>query len=109
MTTRQRAGAFAAGVLVANSAPHLASAVTGRTHLTPLAGRQSSPKVNLLWGLGNAVGGLALTRACAGPGDRSWDRTLIAFEAGAAALATWMAVSEAIWRVNTSRAAPGQR
>jgi hypothetical protein len=32
-----------AGVLVANSAPHLATAVAGRQHLTPLAGRDSPP------------------------------------------------------------------
>lgn len=37
-----------AGVLVANSAPHLATAVAGRQHLTPLAGRDSPPAVNLV-------------------------------------------------------------
>ena len=41
-----RAGAFVGGLLVANSAPHLASAVAGHTHLTPVAGRNSSPRVN---------------------------------------------------------------
>ena len=101
MTFLRQAGAFAGGLLVANSAPHLATAVTGRTHLTPLAGKESSPAVNLIWGLGNALGGLALTRACAGTGDRRWDRSLIAFEAGYATFALWMAASEAALRVNT--------
>jgi hypothetical protein len=93
---------FVGGLLVGNSAPHLATAVAGRTHLTPLAGRESSPRVNLVWGLGNAVGGYALMRACADPGDRHWDRSLVTFEAGAAAFALWMAVSEVVTRVNTS-------
>jgi hypothetical protein len=101
VTFLRQAGAFAGGLLVANSAPHLATAVTGRTHLTPLAGKESSPAVNLIWGLGNALGGLALTRACAGTGDRRWDRSLIAFEAGYATFALWMAASEAALRVNT--------
>jgi hypothetical protein len=48
MLVRQ-AGANAGGLLVANSAPPLATAVTGHTHLAPLAGKESSPKVNLLW------------------------------------------------------------
>jgi hypothetical protein len=98
-----QAGAFAGGLLMANSAPHPATAVTGRTHLTPLAGKDSSPTVNLIWGLGNALGGLALTRACARTGDRRWDRSLIAFEAGSAAFALWMAASEAVLRVKHVR------
>lgn len=89
-------------MLVANSAPHLATAVTGRTHLTPLAGHDSSPTVNLAWGLGNALAGLALTRSCTRSRDRHWDRSLVTFEAGAAVFATWMAASEALLRVNTS-------
>ncbi|HEV2935110.1 MAG TPA: hypothetical protein VGY96_18415 [Streptosporangiaceae bacterium] len=64
MAVTRHVGAFVGGLLVGNSAPHLATAVTGRTHLTPLAGKDSSPAVNLVWGLGNALGGLALARAC---------------------------------------------
>jgi len=79
-----------------------------QTHLTPLAGKDSSPAVNLVWGLGNAVGGLALTRACARTSDRQWDGSLVVFEAGAAAFALWMAVSEAVLRMNTSGGAFGQ-
>jgi hypothetical protein len=101
MAPNRRAGAFVGGLLVANSAPHLASAVAGHTHLTPVRGRNSSPRVNLVWGLANAVGGLALTRACARTGERRWDGSLLAFEAGAATFAMWMATSEAVLRVNT--------
>jgi hypothetical protein len=102
MAVMKRAGVFVGGLLVGNSAPHLATAVTGRTHLTPLAGRESSAVVNLIWGLSNALGGLALTRACTRSGERRWDRSLIAFEAGVATFATWMAASEAALRVNTA-------
>jgi hypothetical protein len=49
-----------AGVLVANSAPHLASAAAGRWHLTPLAGRNSGLAVNAVWGTLSLVGGLLL-------------------------------------------------
>jgi hypothetical protein len=108
MAVLRQVGTFVGGLLVANSAPHLATAVTGRIHLTPLAGKESSPAVNLVWGLGNAVGGLALTRACARTGDRHWDRSLVVFEAGTAAFALWMAVSETVLRVNTPGRAPGQ-
>lgn len=101
MTRARRAGAFAGGLLVANSAPHLATAAAGRTHLTPLAGRGSSPQVNLLWGLANLSGGLALTRRCTRGGGRGWDDSLLAFECGAAVFALWMAASEAVLRVNT--------
>jgi len=102
MAVMRQAGAFAGGLLVGNSAPHLATAVTGRTHLTPLAGKESSPTVNLIWGLGNALAGLALTRASTRIGDRRWDRSLVAFEAGVATFAAWMAASEAALRVNTA-------
>jgi hypothetical protein len=82
MAALRQVGTFVGGLLVANSAPHLATAVTGKTHLTPLAGKESSPAVNLAWGLGNAIVGFALTRACARTGDRRWDRSLVVFEAG---------------------------
>jgi hypothetical protein len=61
-----------------------------------------------VWGLGNAVGGLALTRACAHTGGRDWDRSPVVFETGAAAFALWMAVSEVVLRVITSGRPPGQ-
>lgn len=109
MTLMQRVGPFVGGLLVGNSAPHLATAATGRTHLTPLAGKESSAVVNLIWGLGNAVAGLALTRACANSPGRRWDGSLIAFEAGVAAFATWMAMSEAALRVNSAGGAIGER
>ena len=41
---------FMAGALVANSVPHLASGVTGHEHVTPLAGRRSSPVARAMIG-----------------------------------------------------------
>lgn len=93
-------GAFAAGVLCANSLPHLATAATGHRHLTPLAGRSSSAWVNAAWGAANLVGGLALARRVARGANR-WDGRLVAFELGAAVFATWMAGSEAVMKVNS--------
>jgi len=91
---------FVAGVLVGNSAPHLASAVTGRRHLTPLAGPRSGPVVNGLWGTLNVVGGLLLLpRSRRAPG--TWDRDLLAFEGGVLTLAAWMLTTEWTLRTNT--------
>ncbi len=109
MAVMKRIGAFVGGLLVGNSAPHLATAVTGRTHLTPLAGKESSAVVNLIWGLGNALVGLALTRACTRSAGRQWDGSLIVFEAGVATFAIWMAASEAALRVNTADGAVDER
>lgn len=109
MGAMTKVGAFTGGLLVGNSAPHLATAVTGRTHLTPVGGRESSAVVNLAWGLSNVLAGLALTRASTRSGGRRWDESLIAFEAGVATFALWMAGSEAALRVNTGGAAGGDR
>ncbi|CAM3632857.1 hypothetical protein [Isoptericola cucumis] len=106
MSRRRAVGAFVGGLLVANCAPHLASAVTGRAHLTPLAGRDSGPLVNLAWGAANLVGGLALTRAAVGAGRR-WDRSLVAFDAGVATFAAWMFVSERVMPLNSVPRAGG--
>jgi len=84
--------AFLGGLLAANSLAHLATALTGREHLTPLAGRTSGPLVNGVWGGVNLLGGLLLARSAGGP-DRRWDHRLVAFDAGAAAFAAWMALS----------------
>ncbi|GAA1993640.1 hypothetical protein [Amycolatopsis minnesotensis] len=98
-----RIQSFAAGVLIANSAPHLATAVTGRQHLTPLAGRGSGPKVNAVWAALNLVGGTLLLRASRRGGTERWDGDLIAFETGCLAFASWMAGSERWLRTNTAR------
>lgn len=96
-------GAFAGGALVANSAPHLATAAAGRTHLVPLAGRGAGAAPNLAWGLANLAGGLGLTALAARTGVRSWDRSLLAFEAGAVAFALWMLSSEGVLGTNHRR------
>ena len=101
MAKRPIARSFLAGVLAANSLPHLATALTGHRHLTPLRGRESSPRVNLLWGCANAVAGAVLLRSAQDrAGDGRWDARLVAFDAGAAAFATWMTVSEATMKMN---------
>ena len=94
-----RIRSFVAGVLVGNSAPHLASAVTRRTHLTPLAGRTSGPAVNLVWGAANLIGGLLLLTRDGRRGR--WNKDLVAFEIGVLALAAWMAGSERVLGVNS--------
>lgn len=93
--------AFLAGVLTVNSIGHLATAVAGKEHLTPLAGRGSGPVVNAVWGGSNLVGGLALARSAARPGRR-WGSEINAFGAGAAAFGAWMFLSELLLEVNSS-------
>ncbi len=96
--------AAVAGVLVANSAPHLATAVSGRRHLTPLAGRDSSPAVNLAWAAANLLGGALLLRDPAPAGHPArWDARLVAFEAGYLAWAVWMTVWEYLLELNWDR------
>jgi hypothetical protein len=90
-----------AGVLVGNSTPHLATAITGRRHLTPLAGRNSGPAVNGLWGVVNLLGGLLLLPPDTRRTPGTWDDDLIAFETGVLALGAWMALTERAWRPNT--------
>jgi hypothetical protein len=99
------ARSFVAGLLVSNSAPHLATAVTGHRHLTPLAGRNSGPGVNLAWGLANLAGGLALLRSSARAGEpgEAWDSRLVAFEAGCVVFAGWMAGMERLFPMNHDR------
>lgn len=101
MSDRKRlAGAFAAGILCANSLPHLATAATSHEHLTPLRGRHSSRWVNAAWGLMNLLGGLALVRGISS-GRRRWDSRLVSFSMGTAMFAAWMAGSEAVLRTNS--------
>ncbi|GAA1785569.1 hypothetical protein GCM10009834_51370 [Streptomonospora arabica] len=88
-------------MLIANSAPHLATAVAGRRHLTPLAGRESGPVVNGVWaGLNIAAGVLLLRRKRSAAPAARWDGDLVAFEAGYLGFALWMAGSEAALRTN---------
>jgi hypothetical protein len=98
---RTRLRSFLCGVLVGNSAPHLASALAGRRHLTPLAGRDSGQAVNALWGGLNLAGGLLLLPAERHRTDEGWDDDLLAFEGGFLALAAWMFATEWTLRTNT--------
>lgn len=98
MTRSARAAMFVSGVLVANGAPHLATAAGGKQHLTPLAGSRSSAVTNGVWGACHLAAGCLLTRACAGEG-RQWDARLHAFEAGYLAMVTWITLSERLMKV----------
>ncbi len=93
---------FAAGVLVANSAPHLATAITGRRHLTPLAGRDSGPGVNAAWAALNLAAGALLLRRSRRGAPARWGGDLVAFETGYVAFASWMAGSERLLQVNSA-------
>ncbi|GAA1490435.1 hypothetical protein [Brachybacterium sacelli] len=108
---RARTGAFVAGLLCANSLPHLATAAAGRCHLTPIGGAESSRGINAAWGAANLIGGLALIAHSARGeglsagsvrGEERWDSRLVAFDLGAAVFAAWMAASEATLQVNWS-------
>ena len=95
-----RIASFVAGALVANAAPHMATAVTGRRHLTPLGGRDTGPGLNGAWSalnIGAAIGLLA--GSARGKGAR-WDTDLVAFGLGHVVFSAWMATSEAVARVN---------
>ncbi|WP_155838609.1 hypothetical protein [Arthrobacter castelli] len=95
-----RIRSFIAGALMANSAPHIATAAAGRRHLTPLAGAASGPVVNGVWAVMNVAGGVLLLRADRAGNVRRWDDDLLAFEAGYLVFAAWMAGSERILSPN---------
>lgn len=90
--------AFGAGVLAANSLPHMATAITGRRHLTPLGGQDSPASTNLVWSALNLGASLFMLRRAAA-GSR-WGRDLLAFEAGVVAFSTWMLASERLLGTN---------
>lgn len=75
--------------------------MTGRRHLTPLAGRDSGPAVNGLWGAVSLMAGLLLLTPDGHRVPARWDDDLLAFEAGVLALAAWMVGSERALRTNS--------
>lgn len=95
-----RTRSFIAGMLMANSAPHLATAAAGRRHLTPLAGKQSGPAVNGIWSALNIAGAVLLLRMDGGKKIRRWDDDLLAFGSGYLVIAAWMAGSERMFSTN---------
>ena len=100
--SKTRISSFIAGILMANSLPHLASMITGRQHLTPLAGRDSSAAVNGAWAAINIAAGVALLQPSRRQGGRQWNRDLSAFELGSVTFAAWMAGSELVWPMNST-------
>lgn len=99
MGRRATAAAAAAGVLCTNALPHLATAAAGRRMLTPLAGRDSPPWANAVWGAANLAGGLLLARAATG-GGREATIPLEPFALGAAACCLWGVVGERMFGFN---------
>ena len=87
-------------MLVANSAPHLATAITGRKHLTPLAGRESGPGVNAVWAALNLAAGTLLLAPSRHDRSTRWDTDLVAFGTGHLLFAAWMAGTERFFPVN---------
>jgi hypothetical protein len=59
MKNRTRGTYVFSGMLLANSTPHVIVAISGQKGMTPF-GRDSSPRINGLWGAVNAISGLLL-------------------------------------------------
>lgn len=100
MSRRSTLMGLAGGVLCANALPHLATAVTGRVLMTPLAGPRSPAWVNAVWGAANLAGGLAMTWGVAR--GRSQDSRLILFDVGVLACVTWAVTADHILELDFS-------
>jgi len=74
---------FFAGAFLKNGVPHFVVATTGRRNITPF-GRNSSPLVNLLWGLINFAAGYLLMRFADSRAEKKADSTAwqLPYEAG---------------------------
>lgn len=83
--TTHAARTFIAGVLAAHSLPHLGTAAGGGTLMTPLAGAESGPGVNAIWGAANLVAALAVTSGQ----PRPWRAGVVPFLGGVAAFSVW--------------------
>lgn len=94
--TNTRVTSFLAGMFIANSSPHLATLVTGREHLTPLAGRHSGHATNGVWAGLNLAAGIALLQPSRRRCGRRWNNDLPAFELGCLAFAAWMGLTETL-------------
>lgn len=96
METSSALRSFAAGVVLANAAPHAFAAAVGAHQMTPLRGRGSGPSVNALWSAANLAGAYALARGIPpdSPSRRAW------FKAGVAAFSAWALVSEWVTDLN---------
>lgn len=80
--------------------------ITGRRHLTPLAGRNSGPVINGVWAGLNLAAGVALLQPSRRRGTPTWDVDLHAFEFGCVTFAAWMALSERfLGRINSGTTA----
>lgn len=78
----------AAGLLLANGVPHFVNGISGHPFQSPFASPpgvgESSPLVNVLWGLANLAAGYVLLSTV---GDFTWGITVDVLLAGLGALA----------------------
>jgi len=91
---------FFAGVFLANGVPHFVQGITGRRFQSPFASPpgvgESSPLVNVIWGLVNFLIGYVLIVAV---GDFRFGFTLAALMAGLGVLVTAVALAWYFQRV----------
>lgn len=93
-------GAYAAGILCANSLPHLATAAAGQQLMTPLSGPNSGRWANLAWGGANLTAGLALMVGSRGE-PHHWIERLGPFGAGTASFAAWGVIGEKLFKFSS--------
>jgi len=91
---------FAAGAFLANGVPHFVNGISGRKFQSPFASPpgvgESSPLVNVIWGMANFVVGYALLT---GVGPLSTGLTLDALTVALGALAAGVGLSVHFGRV----------
>ena len=91
---------FAAGALLANGVPHFANGISGSRFQSPFASPpgvgESSPVVNVIWGMANFVAGYVLL---SGVGEFSAGLTLDALTVALGALLAGIGLSAHFGRV----------
>lgn len=91
---------FFAGVFLANGVPHFVNGISGKRFQSPFASPpgvgESSPLVNVIWGLANLLIGFVLIF---GVGDFSFGLNLSALMAALGALITSLALARHFGRV----------
>lgn len=101
-------GLFAAGALLCNSIPHLASGLKGETFYTPWARPrgvgQSSPLQNFLWGAGNLLLAIVLIVS---NGGSNVPAAVLALAAGFVSAGTGLSVLFGRRRARSGRSGTG--
>ncbi len=95
---------FFAGVFLANGVPHFVNGISGRSFQSPFAKPpgvgESSPVINVIWGLINFVIGYGLLR---GVGDFSFSNTAAMVAVGLGALLAGLGLARHFGRVRASK------